>query len=164
MTVTINGSTGIDKVQDGSIVQADLASNVVGTGPAFSAYLGASSPTATSGVWTKVTFDTEEYDTNNNFASSRFTPNVAGYYVFNAGVTFTSGVLQVASLYKNGVEYKRGNYAANNTNTEIVFGQVYLNGLTDYVEIYVNQSSGSTQTLYGTSATTYFQGAMVRAA
>ena len=38
MSVTINGDTGIDKITDGSVVQADLASGVAGTGPAFSAY------------------------------------------------------------------------------------------------------------------------------
>lgn len=31
MTTTINGSTGIDKVVDGAVVQADLTSGVAGT-------------------------------------------------------------------------------------------------------------------------------------
>ena len=45
MSVTINGDTGIDKVQDGSIVQADLASGITvdslstapGSAPSYSA-------------------------------------------------------------------------------------------------------------------------------
>ena len=40
--------------------------------------------TLSSGTLTKVTFDTELFDTNNNFASSRFTPTVAGQYFFYA--------------------------------------------------------------------------------
>ena len=38
--------------------------------------------TLSSGTLTKVTFDTELFDTNNNFASSRFTPTIAGQYFF----------------------------------------------------------------------------------
>lgn len=36
MTTQIDGSTGVSKVQGGVVVQADLAANVAGNGPAFS--------------------------------------------------------------------------------------------------------------------------------
>ena len=112
--------------------------NLAVDGPAFSAY------TATTGATigttaTKITFDTEEFDTNNNFASSRFTPTVAGYYQINAQLQpnnqYTGGFVEV---YKNGSVYKSGNYV----NTGVSFGGfmvstlVYCNGSTDYIEIY----------------------------
>ena len=64
---------------DGKVQQAALAANVAGNGPAFSAYQSTLQSFSSNTV-TKVLFQTEEYDTNSNFASSRFTPTVAGYY------------------------------------------------------------------------------------
>lgn len=37
MPTQISGTTGVDKHQDGSVTQADLAANVAGNGPAFKA-------------------------------------------------------------------------------------------------------------------------------
>lgn len=121
------------------------------SGPAFSAYTAGTGATIGTGA-TKVTFDTEEFDTNNNFASSRFTPTVAGYYQINAQIqpnaTYTGGWI---GIYKNGSVYKYGNYA----NVGISFGGfvvnslVYFNGSTDYIEIYAaftsSQASASGQ-------------------
>jgi hypothetical protein len=80
MSVIIDGDTGIDKITDGSVVQADLASGVAGTGPAFSAYMG-SNQSVTQATATKCTFNTEAFDTNSNYDTGtyRFTPTVAGY-------------------------------------------------------------------------------------
>jgi hypothetical protein len=40
---------------------------------------------------------------------------------------------------------------------------IYLNGSTDYIEIYIFQNSGSSQSILGTySAEAYFQAVMVR--
>ena len=48
---------------------------VSGNMPTFMAYT-LTQQTLSNNVLTKITLDTEEYDTNNNFASSRFTPTV----------------------------------------------------------------------------------------
>ena len=133
-------------------------------GPAFSAY--ASSGTSLSAAtFTKVTYDTEEFDTNNNFASSRFTPTVAGYYQINASIFWnsTSANERVAAIYKNGSVYKWGFDVQNIANIlNGVNALVYLNGSTDYVEIY-GYSSNSLTT--GTASyTAYFQGVLVRSA
>lgn len=62
-----------------------------------------------NGAFAKITFDTEQYDTGNNFASGTFTAPVAGYYQFNWAVGFLSNSTEcIASLYKNGAEYSRG--------------------------------------------------------
>jgi hypothetical protein len=77
----------------GTVTQTMLATGVAGTGPAVSAY-ESGNQSISSNVWTKVTLGTEEFDTNNNFASSRFTPTVAGYYQINGSInyaTFSNG-------------------------------------------------------------------------
>jgi hypothetical protein len=156
---------------DGSVTQAKLSTNVAGNGPAFSAY-PSGNQSVSSGTWTKVTYDTEEFDTNNNFASSRFTPTVAGYYQINARVV-SSGYTtnQTAlSIYKNGSESsgKRLNQIPNGTASSLCpmgSALIYMNGSTDYLEIYVYQNSGSSQTFLGSySAEAYFQGFLVRTA
>jgi hypothetical protein len=137
-------------------------------GPAFSAYAG-SSTTLTNSADTKVLFDTEEFDTNSNFASSRFTPTVAGYYQINAAVRIQSvaaGNTLYITIYKNGSAYKLGNLFIQSSADPIFLATslVYMNGSTDYVEIYAFQNSGSTKTTQAASGTTYFNGAMIRGA
>jgi hypothetical protein len=143
-------------------------------GPAFSAYANATGQTITSGSQQKVLFQTEEFDTNSNYASSRFTPTVEGYYQLNAEVRLDgasgTGEMMIV-LYKNGAEYKRG---TNQQGTQIatnfwamtVSSLAYANGSTDYFEIYVQQGSGGslTVTAVNNPAITWFNGCMVRGA
>jgi hypothetical protein len=143
-------------------------------GPAFSAYASATLQTITSGSQQKVLFQTEEFDTDNCYASSRFTPNVEGYYQLNAEVRLDgasgTGEMMIV-IWKNGAEYKRG---WNQQGTQIaanfwamtVSSLVYANGTSDYFEIYVQQTSGSSVTVTAVNATniTWFNGAMVRGA
>jgi hypothetical protein len=147
MTVTISGTTGIDKVVDGSIGQADLAANVVGNGPVFSASAPTSNQSVTSGVATKVALTRELFDTANAFDSttnSRFQPTVAGYYQVNGRVRggASSGLtLVLAVIRKNGSDYSIGNVtqysaAAPADITSNVSDIVFLNGTTDYVELW----------------------------
>jgi hypothetical protein len=135
--------------------------------PTFSAYAN-TNQSVTQTTWTKVTFGSEDWDTNNNFASSRFTPTVAGYYTISgrvdlSGLTNSSTVY--LALYKNGVNNRTlGSYSANSSS--IGFGgnsAIYFNGSTDYVEIYVYAASGSGITLAGVDNATWFNGIGVRA-
>ena len=154
----------------GAVTQTYLAPNVAGNGPAFSAVatVGTSVPTAT---FTKMTFDTEEFDTNANYNNTgsvvgstpayAFKPTVAGYYQINA---FVNGNVLLIALYKNGLEFRRGVQFAAQAGESGVASVMYLNGSTDYIEIYAYQASGSTQTLGGNSNSTWFNGALVRAA
>lgn len=156
-----------------SINQSYLASGVAGTGPAFSAYPNSSQSTTTS-VFTKIQLNAELFDTANCFDSTtnyRFTPNIAGYYQLNGNISFSgsaSGYVQI-SIYKNGTGYQQGSIAPNNT---AVGGQcsvsaiVYLNGTTDYVELWGWQNSGGSLALLGTGSQTYnaFSGSLVRSA
>lgn len=133
-------------------------------GPAFSVYLAGTGATIGTSA-TKVTYDTEEFDTNNNFASSRFTPTVAGYYQINAQIqpnsSYTGGFIQV---YKNGSVYKSGTYI----NAAVSFGGftvstlVYCNGSTDYIEIY--SAFTTSQTAAAGIQFTWFNGCLLRGA
>ena len=134
--------------------------------PAFSASAsGATSLAATS--YTKVLFASEEFDTNANFASSRFTPTVAGYYQINSGVQMTGSVLSSFPLiYKNGSAYKSADYVGATQADPIksISGLVYLNGSTDYVEIYVYNGSASAINTVASVSATWFDGHLARVA
>jgi hypothetical protein len=136
-------------------------------GPAFSAY--ASGATTVPNVTnTKILFAAEEFDTNSNFASSRFTPTVAGYYQINATLygLNTTGVGQLL-VYKNGVLTLGGAIvpAASAIGClPSVSALVYANGSTDYFEIYFYQNSGSSTTTSASQSYTYFQGFLARSA
>ena len=70
------------------------------------------------------------------------------------------------AIYKNGSAYKQGLDIVATTMYQLtVNALVYLNGSTDYIEIYVYQASGASKTIQGnTLANTYFQAAMIRGA
>ena len=140
-------------------------------GPAFRASI-AVGQTITSGTQQKVTFGTETFDTDGNFASSRFTPTTEGYYQFNATVRISGGSSTsecMIILYKNGAEYSRGN---NESGTEQgasfysmqVSDIAYANGTGDYFEIYIQQTSGSNKDTTAGAQISYFSGVMVRGA
>jgi hypothetical protein len=151
-----------------------VAGKQVVNGPAFSAYAAAILQTITNGSLTKVLFQTEEFDTNSNYASSRFTPTIEGYYQLNAEVRLDgasgTGEMMIV-LYKNGAAYKRG---TNQQGTQIaanfwamqVSSVVYANGTGDYFEIYVQQGSGGdvSVTAVDSPAITWFNGCMIRGA
>jgi len=140
---------------------------VSGNMPAFSAYASAAQ-TVTSNTDTKVTFDTEQFDTNNNFASSRFTPTVAGYYQVNTTIRFNGTVPSqyVIYFYKNGSNLLIPYIANANLGTNVISVStlVSLNGSTDYMEVYANITA--TSPTLGSSApnTNYFSGCLVRTA
>jgi hypothetical protein len=169
MPITLNGSgtiTGISAggLPDAIITQPELATNVAGTGPAFSAY-STTGQTFSNGTSTKIQFQNEEFDTASCFDNAtnyRFTPTVAGYYQVNL-CWGTSSVLSsvVIALFKNGSDFKRG--SSGTLGSTAMSALVYMNGSTDYVEGYVYNFSGGTVTNAGTEAN-FFQASLVRAA
>ena len=144
----------------GTVLTTATAGVPIG-GPAFSAYANATL-SVTAGTATKVLFQTKEFDTNNNFASSTFTPTVAGYYNITAyfAISGAAATGQVR-IYKNGSLFK---FTTINTTANQVGGTVliYCNGSTDYIEVYAFISASVT--LIADQAQTYFQAALVRSA
>jgi hypothetical protein len=144
--------------------QAGLAANVAGNGPAFSYYLGTTQTGITSAVFTKVLFNTQIFNaTSSMFASSRFTPTVAGYYQINSNLNIGGALTgSLVSIFKNGSRYADGTFFNTvSVNVLLVSGIVYCNGSTDYIEIYAYLTGTGLEFTAG--AATQFNGAMIRA-
>jgi len=161
-----------DSLNTAVVAQTNLAAGVAGNGPAFSAYKSTNQTSISNSTYTKVTFDVEEWDTNSNFASSTFTPTVAGYYQVCASISFnastTNPTFTRIGLYKNGSVYKVF-YMAGSTVDRVIpnlSAEVFLNGTTDNIEIY-GYLQGATGGLFDGGTTpilTRFSAAMIRAA
>jgi hypothetical protein len=144
---------------------------VSGNMPAFSAYPSTTQSIATS-TNTKVIYGSEFFDTNNCFDSTtnyRFTPTVAGYYQITAAVRDATGPVSgqlVSYIYKNGsvINFVVNTFAGAVGTSSVCSVLLYLNGTTDYIEHYVSQNSVSSVNISASSASTYFQATLVRAA
>jgi hypothetical protein len=146
------------------------ASTFAGTGPTFSAYLS-SNQTISDAVATKITCQTEEWDTNSNYDNAtnyRFTPTVAGYYQANAmaSISQTAQSDTTIWIYKNGSAWKRGfGITATSSKQQLVVScLVYLNGSSDYIELYGYSDGTGNATINSDVTTTYFQAFLARAA
>jgi len=171
LTLSANGVTALTANTTGYLNFAKQPQIAGSQWPVFSAYTDGDSQTVSDSTWTKITLDNEEFDPNGNFASSRYTPTIAGYYNIMGEVSYgnasTSGQ-SACAIYKNGNRFKDGNTSPF-TNVlgsyNVVHALIYFNGSTDYVELYTFQDTGSTRTVNTNSEVrTIFQGFLVRAA
>jgi hypothetical protein len=183
-SISLNGDTsGAILLQAPAIAGSTTLTLPTGTatlainGPAFSAYLG-STQTIPHATNTKLQFSAELFDTASCFDTStyRFTPTVAGYYQINviyilqapSGRTYEV----VAKLYKNGSSYLENyNSFVMSTGTTMsmpLSAVVYMNGSTDYLEMYTNNydyTASSTMSALGSySGYSNFSGSLVRGA
>jgi hypothetical protein len=164
----LSTTTQVITPSQGSVSQSSLASNVVGNGPAFNAS-NTGSQSITGGVATKVILQTEEFDTASRFNNTgstvsgipayAFLPNVAGYYQLNGTIyvtATTSSQSVLAIIYKNGSTYQAGGFQSLSAPLNNAGGQVssvvYLNGTTDYVELYGYAGITGTGTLENAGA------------
>jgi hypothetical protein len=142
--------------------------------PAFSAKHagGTTLPSATN---TKIVYGIVEFDTAGVYNSTlgRWTPNVAGYYFLHAGVRYgnvTNAHQGELAIYKNGTIFKDQNMPQTGSNDSGVHISctVYLNGTTDYVEVWANQNGTATGTTSnsdnfgGPGTTGHWSGFLVR--
>jgi len=105
-------------------------------------------------TYTKITFTSEKYDTNNTFTDSKFTPGVSGKYFIYANVggypVNDVGKDTTIRIYKNGstlAEHRRGytNYELQNNGTNTLnISAVVESDTDDYFEIYwrINTDNG----------------------
>ena len=144
-SVSGSGTTGV-----GTMTFADAGGNA----PAFQATLSSDQQFSNTTV-TKVTFNTETFDTDSAYDNSsnyRFTPQTAGKYLVYAFLKHnpTSGNnLDSATtyIYKNGsVEANFDFIEGDQVNVMTVGGSkvVDMNGSSDYVECYVYQNTTGT--------------------
>jgi hypothetical protein len=163
----VSGTTTLTLPTTSGTVLTSASSQV--TGPAFSAYINVGQ-TISNNTATKLQFGAETFDTNSNFdptTNYRFTPTVAGYYQINGQVSLTSGATgyQVFSIYKNGSSIFN-NYTVSNTAgpSNVINSIIYCNGSTDYIELYLSQNTGLSQTTNNGSLYSQFSASMVRSA
>jgi len=161
-TVTLGSSGDTITVPSGVTVNMSNATQT-GVGgvntPAFFAYLGGSGgQSVSSNAITKVTINTEVFDTDNAFDSSsnyRFTPQTAGKYFVYASIMADSGsssnlVENYIYLKKNGSTYifqGATDFSNNNIRQHVATNAavVDMNGSSDYLELFgrINASSGT---------------------
>lgn len=110
----------------------------------FKAYSTATKA-ATSGQFTKIDLNAVEFDTASCFdtSSGKFQPSTAGYYQINASAWYSGGTSlsqQATRITKNGSEVV--GYASAGAASQASSGVlpcacvVYMNGTTDYLELY----------------------------
>jgi hypothetical protein len=149
------------KIADSSVTQAKLAANVVGNGPAFRGFAN-STTTISNNAFTKVNLLGESFDTGSYFSSSRFTPLVAGFYLIQGAVDFQANVTSMfAAIYFNG---SIASFGSSGDRSSQVSDLIYMNGTTDYVELYAYQASGSSKNLTSNAIGTYLCGYLARSA
>ena len=123
--------------------------------PSFSVTLSGNQ-TISSSSWTKITFDTQNWDSDSAFASNKFTvPSAkAGKYlfVFSARTDLAINTQAYCYVFKNGsqiLESTTGTVKPNATCTAHMTGSVIADlAVSDYIELYIYQNSGSSQLAY----------------
>jgi hypothetical protein len=168
-TTGIQGSTFVaDGTGDLTIQQNGQTINRITAAPAFRAS-STTTQSFSSATWTKCAFGVETFDTNNNYDSStnyRFTPTVAGYYLFSCQLYFSGVAAQaLCSIYKNGnpAQYGMWGYSTGDTTSSVVI-LIYANGTTDYFECWGYHNGSGSKNLYNDSSAIHssWQGNWVR--
>jgi hypothetical protein len=157
-TITIGASGDTVTIPSGATIDLSNATQtgVGGTNtPAFSVYL-TSGTTLTNNTLTKVSFDTENYDTNNAVSSGTFTvpAGQGGKYFIYAQLSIACTSQSSTWIYKNGsivtqnVIEASGNYFSDISSTASALLDLTAG---DYIEIYGRGISTGTVTLNGGS-------------
>ena len=139
------------------------------SGPAFRAFRSTSVQSIASTTNVKVQLNAETFDTDGCFDSTtnyRFTPTTAGYYLITANIGLINGGsgYGTAFIYKNGSRVSAGRVqiwiadAKNPQCTDII----YLNGSSDYIELYTLNNSATAEVGSGTDET-WLTGAFIHA-
>lgn len=157
-TITI-GNSG-DTVNLGSGASQSLASNT----PSFYVRLSGNFD-LTNDTWTKIPWDTEQFDTDNAFASNKFTvPSGKGgkyFFLLHAFLGNQLGAYTL-KLYKNGSALTPSSQWAhinrNGSDADMSQGLWQIVDLSagDYIETYAQTTAGSNGDVIAT--TSFFQG------
>lgn len=129
---------------------------------AVHAYASGTTSLAT-GVFTKIALAAEEFDLGNCFASSTYTPTVAGIYRVSWQIYIGSAAALTqygTALYKNGSAYKYGTFVNTGAAADLILGgsvNVAMNGSSDYLEVYGFNGHGvNSYTVAASQPGTYF--------
>ena len=133
----------------------------------FRAYRATSGQSISNSTFTKCQLNAEDWDTDGEFDSTtnyRYTPSTAGRYIVCATIRVDGCDGLIVSIYKNGAAYKHGQYQGNAADTagrRSCSAIVYLNGSTDYIEMYVYQEDGNANDLVAGSESTSFSAQLI---
>ena len=136
------------------------------SGPAFRAFRQTTSQSILAATWTKAQLQGETYDTDNCWDSTtnyRFTPNKAGYYQLNSTLIHVGGQVMNIAIYKNGAQASAGtsmDTSAGGNGSTVVSDIIYLNGSSDYVEIYIWNNLATA--IFNSSVEAFFSGIWIR--
>ena len=147
-TITL-GASG-EKVDLGTGVSGGTLTNT----PAFRATMSADQ-TVASNTWTKINFDTIDYDTNSAYSTTnnRFTvpTGYAGKYLFTGGTNFYLDDIRrlAVRFYINGTarNFARNDFESASSNSFMCTIITALADLSvgDYVEVYTLQENGNSR-------------------
>jgi len=177
----VSGSTTIN------LPAASGTAMVSGNMPAASVYMANTMNGVSSGVFTKVQFDTKVFDTAtcfNNTGSTvtlnglsvpsySFCPNVAGYYQVTMNMDYygvISGLNITQQIYKNGARHTNNYFYSSTISSggtefpQTLGALIYLNGTGDYINGYLQFNNGSAIQIYGGQSVTRFDVICVRTA
>ena len=147
-----NVSAGTLAIAQGGTGAATLAAAELANTPSFFAYLSGDQDIADS-TQTKITLDTEYYDTDSAFASNKFTvpADEGGKYLFVYGMgmnNMTDGERGIVKIAVNGATLEWGTVqhwmSGSGQSTRMVGSVIRTLSATDYVELYGYQTSGGT--------------------
>ena len=144
-----------------TFLRGDQSYAAAGFTPSGASAYPASTQSIPDETWTKVTLGTEYYDTNGEFADSKYTVVTAGNYLLS-GVVAENGeastnVRLSAAIYKNGALFIRCTVPVSGGYEyccEIAALVVPLSA-DDYIELYYFHNKGSALTINGLAGATY---------
>jgi len=151
-----------------------LTSNGIGEAPTFQdagggaakteidVYYNSGNIAADSGAYTKVTLNTENFDTLSEFDSTtnyRFTATEAGKYLVTGSIQWSAQVVDkqwLTAIYKNGTKFVEAQITDARTGvvTPNVTRIISLS-VDDYIELYGVQYSGASAVMQGNSTKTF---------
>ena len=140
-------------ISDGGVLKRCDVSLVGGNNtPSFEAFLSSDTSQLSNDTDTKVTFDTEIYDSDGTYDNSngRFTPAVAGKYLIYGRLEFDDSGADanqehIVKIYKNGSQASTFFKLSNQKDALTTYLEVFDLDSDDYIEIYakINNSDGA---------------------
>jgi len=155
-----DGIISTDKIADNAVTEPKASG--INT-PSFSVYKSSAQAIADSTI-TKITFDTEDFDTDSAFASNKFTvpAGKGGKYLFYTKLQSdsTSGETVNVYFYKNGSSFVKHRQSIHASNRRTFQATAILDlAATDYVEVFKDQDGGSARNIDGDgNRVSYFSG------
>jgi len=139
----------------------------IGTGGKTVAFRGemSANQTVTTAVGTKVNIAEASIDTDNALTDGKFMPSVAGYYQISGSLYSSSNPHAnriISEIHRNGIKMTEGsNNTVERAYISSVSELVYLNGTTDYIELYGKIFGNGTCEINKAPASTFLSAVLV---